>query len=120
MSFIDLKDFINCEHFTYILLSILLYMPTHKVHRFFEKLILGKEYPWVHRLLDHPFGLNLGIQHRKYFGHDILSILILYYLSGYNDDVLKSALLHNILDRMIKYEESKKLELLIKILDKKD
>lgn len=49
-------------------------MPSHKVHRLIDKLILGKEYPQVHKFAD----AILGKGHRKKWGHDVFHVLLLY------------------------------------------
>lgn len=52
-------------------------MPTHKIHRLIDKLILGKEYPLVHRYAD----AILGKGHRKKWGHTLFHTALLYLLT---------------------------------------
>ena len=90
-------------------------MPTHKVHRLFEKLILHKDFPEVHRFLD-DIGLIINpSKHRRVFGHSLRDVLVVYALTK-DENKLYSAILHNFLDRKVKYKDSQKLELLLKLL----
>lgn len=68
-------------------------MPSHRVHRLIDRMLLGREYPSVHRFLDEPYRI-LGPRHRI-LRHDLLTILAL----ASQDPVLGvSALLHVLTD----------------------
>ena len=91
-------------------------MPSHKAHRLFEKLILKREYPEIHKFLD-DIGLLIDpMHHRKAFGHSLRDILLVYALTK-DENKLYSAILHNFLDRKVKYKDSQKLEILLKLLE---
>jgi hypothetical protein len=64
-------------------------LPSHKVHRAVDRLLLGREYEDVHAWMDEPFRW-LGPKHRI-LRHDPLSIAVRYW----NDpDRALSAFLH--------------------------
>jgi len=68
-------------------------LPSHRVHRVVDRMLLGRECPSVHRFLDEPYKL-LGSRHRI-LRHDLLTILAL----AAQDPVLgASALLHVLTD----------------------
>jgi hypothetical protein len=71
-------------------------VPSWKVHRLVDKIILGREYPEVHRALDLPY-IWLGPRHRILF-HDPASAMLLGYAVAGPGGAL-SALLHITLDR---------------------
>ena len=52
-------------------------MPTHRIHRTIDKLLLGKKFPIVHRYAD----AVLGRGHRKKWGHSIFHTALLYLLT---------------------------------------
>ena len=68
--------------------------PEHSSHRLFQKLILGKVYKDVDRMMDSLAGT--GPQHRNYPPHDPTTFTALYI----NDsEKLAAAWLHYLLDR---------------------
>jgi len=70
-------------------------MPSHKIHRRIDKLILGKEFPRVHEFLDRPAAwVKTG--HRRFrHGEDIVAWVLL----AKNDvKAAASALLHLLAD----------------------
>lgn len=68
-------------------------MPSHKVHRAVDRLLLGREYEDVHAWMDEPFRW-LGPKHRI-LRHDPLSIAVRYW----NDpNRALSAFLHIVTD----------------------
>jgi hypothetical protein len=68
-------------------------LPSHKVHRAVDRLLLGREYEDVHAWMDEPFRW-LGPKHRI-LRHDPLSIAVRYW----NDpDRALSAFLHIVAD----------------------
>lgn len=80
-------------------------MPDHRTHRRVERLLLGREFPWVHREKDALYPI-LGPRHRIY-GHDFLFDLLLFLRSG-DPRVLASALLHDALDMFLRSSGQKK------------
>lgn len=51
-------------------------MPSHKIHRLIDKLVLGKEMEHVHLIKDAPYKIFPGKKHREWF-HDRTTNLIL-------------------------------------------
>jgi hypothetical protein len=49
-------------------------MVSHEEHRRIDRLLLGKEYPWVHRYLDRP-ARWAGKGHRRY-RHDMQTVAL--------------------------------------------
>ena len=92
-------------------------MPSWKVHKWIDKLFLGKEFPDVHRFLD-EIGtiLNKGYikGHRTKWGHTPEFITLVYILSNGDIDRTLSAWLHQIVDKNINYQESKILEYVLR------
>ncbi|MFQ6064224.1 MAG: hypothetical protein ACE5L6_01995 [Candidatus Bathyarchaeia archaeon] len=72
-------------------------MPRHKTHRKVDRLVLGREYEWVHKLLD-TAAPALGPSHRK-VGHDQESAGLIFLLSRGDLKALISAELHIALDK---------------------
>lgn len=70
-------------------------MPSHKIHRLVDKLILGKEYD-VHRILDEPYKW-LNKKHRV-SRHNIPFVILRF---GFSDELV-SACLHILTDKVIK------------------
>jgi len=72
-------------------------MPSHYEHKRIDRLLTGREYPEVHKLLDiaHPF---LGPHHRQ-VGHDQEAVAIAFLLSGGDLGALVSAEAHIIVDQ---------------------
>ena len=56
-------------------------MPSHRLHRKIDKLILGKPKPLVHRYAD----AVLGKGHRRAWGHSIFHTALLYLLTKRKD-----------------------------------
>lgn len=52
-------------------------MPSHRVHRWFDRLLLGKEYKTPHKFAD----AILGRGHRKAWGHSPLHTALLYLIT---------------------------------------
>ena len=44
-------------------------MPSHKIHRLVDRLVLGEECEIVHLLKDHPYKVFPGKKHRQWY-HD--------------------------------------------------
>jgi len=91
-------------------------MPSWKIHRLLDKLILGKEHKDVHEFLDIPGTLlNNGniFGHRKYWGHTYDYVILVYLLSKDTDKTL-SAWLHLIADKKVKYKDSKLIEYVLR------
>lgn len=72
-------------------------MPSHKLHRLLDRVVLGREYPWVHKLMDSP-ALLLGKKHRVLF-HDPQTALLIALLSC-DPKAGLSCLLHQWLDNL--------------------
>ncbi len=89
-------------------------MPSNKVHRTLEKLILGKDLGKVDRLMDMPSVL-LGSHHRQYF-HDESTPLLMWALYGF--DGLKASLLHLYADKTFTSKDSRILEILLRLRKK--
>ena len=70
-------------------------MASHRLHRLFTRLLLGRDYGWLHREVDRPYRL-LGPRHRILY-HDGLTTL--YYLIRYGPDEALAHLTHLLLDR---------------------
>jgi len=85
-------------------------MPSKKVHKYFERLILGKEYD-VGRIIDKP-AKYLGKKHRILF-HDTETALILGLLKR-DINYSIATLLHIALDKSIKGKTAKLLERFLK------
>jgi len=68
-------------------------MPNHEIHRYIDKLFLGRKFPHVHHRIDEPYK-SLGRKHRilRHSPHEV----ILKY--GLSDEAL-SGLLHIYADR---------------------
>lgn len=69
-------------------------MPTREVHRKVDRLILGEEFPEVHRIKDLPAKF-LGAKHRRLF-HDVDTAVLLGAI--YGPKAFLSALLHDLAD----------------------
>ena len=52
-------------------------MPTHRVHKWFDRLLFKKEYPQVHRFAD----AILGKGHRSRWGHSPFHTALLMYIT---------------------------------------
>lgn len=72
-------------------------MPTHKVHKLVNKLVLKKEHEDVNLLLDLPY-LWLGKKHRALF-HDEKTTPLAVYLITKDKDKALAAYLHILLDK---------------------
>jgi len=71
-------------------------MPSHKIHRIIDKLLTGREYGWVHELLD--VGVKqLGPQHRR-LTHNQETCGLIFLLSGGDIGALVSAEAHLLAD----------------------
>jgi hypothetical protein len=71
-------------------------VPSWRLHRLVDKIVLGREYPEVHRALDLPY-LWLGPKHRILFHDPITATMMGYAIAGPRGAL--SALLHITLDR---------------------
>ena len=69
-------------------------MPTHRVHRLIDKLLLKREYPDVHRWVDEPYRW-LGPRHRV-LRHSPIEVVIKYWGDPAR---MASGLLHILADR---------------------
>lgn len=98
-------------------------MPSWKVHKWIDKLFLGKEHEDVHKFLD-QIGviLNKGYfkGHRSKWGHTPEYVILVYLLTKGDVDKTLSAMLHQALDNYVDYKESKIFEKLIKLLEDKN
>jgi hypothetical protein len=72
-------------------------MPSHKLHKYVDKLMFGKAYPEVHKALDKPC-FWLGKKHRILF-HDPLSAMILAYKASNDSYGWLSGYMHTWLDK---------------------
>jgi len=70
-------------------------MPSHRVHRAIDRLVLGRELPHVHRFKDKPYKV-LGRRHRVVF-HDPDTNIILGLLFG--PEAMVSGFLHDLADQ---------------------
>ena len=88
-------------------------MPAWKVHEFVDKIVLGKKYKKVHRLLDFPafFVKN----HRRFF-HDKYGVLLALITHDFDVRAGLSALLHIKTDKKISYKEGKILLNILRLL----
>jgi len=68
-------------------------MPKHKIHRLIDRIVLGREYPHVHRWMDEPYKI-LGKKHRI-LRHDPITLFLKY---GPSPEFI-SGLLHIMADR---------------------
>lgn len=71
-------------------------IPSHKLHKLVDKILLGKEYPEVHKFAD----LVLGKGHRKKWGHGIEHTALLYLISKDKKKKAISHLAHVFLDKL--------------------
>ncbi|MFH8107828.1 MAG: hypothetical protein QXJ25_02280 [Candidatus Aenigmatarchaeota archaeon] len=71
-------------------------MPSHKIHRLFNKALLGEEYEDINKFCD----LVKGRNHRKKWGHDIYTPLLVYILTNDKKKSCASAL-HIMLDEVM-------------------
>lgn len=79
-------------------------MPSHKIHKLFNKILTGKEHEDVNLFCDFIKGKN----HRKKWGHDLYTPLVIYLLSH---DISKAnaAICHIVMDKLeekVKYKKS--------------
>jgi len=74
-------------------------MPSHKVHLLIDRIVLGREYPHVHKWKDKP-AARLGWAHRKE-RHNFWANLVLAILSRRPVEVFISATLHDLADRLL-------------------
>ncbi len=93
-------------------------MPSRKFHNLLNKIILGKEYDFINRLIDFPYFLNPK-RHREIFGHNIELTPLLFYLVYKDVDVALATILHIIADKYIDKEKEKKLLLLLHLVSSK-
>ena len=77
-------------------------MPSHKIHRLIDRLIIGKEYKHVHRVLDKPYKW-LGKKHRV-SRHNIPFVLLRFGLS----EEFIAGCLHILADKVITGKTIKK------------
>jgi hypothetical protein len=69
-------------------------LPSHRVHRFIDRVFLGRAYPHVHIWMDEPaWTTSLGSRHRI-LRHDLLSLLARF---GVSEEFI-SGLLHILAD----------------------
>ena len=72
-------------------------LPNRKAHNFITKLLLGKDYNWVHALKDLPAG-SLGFKHRCAL-HDHETALLLFLITK-DPKVYFASILHDVLDKV--------------------
>jgi hypothetical protein len=89
-------------------------MPSHALHRYFAKKLLGNEYNSVNRIMDLGAYLQPGKSHRKGIEHNPLFVLM---MTG-DQEKFKAAILHQILDNTITTKQGEMLEAILGI--KKD
>ena len=80
-------------------------IPSHSTHRAIDRALFGKEFQWIHDLMDKS-GAHLGPQHRK-IGHDQETVIAIFALSGGDLKALISAEAHLLADTEV--SRSKKL-----------
>ena len=95
-------------------------MPERYVHEKISRILLGKKYSKVHKIMDYPVRY-LGRKHRILF-HDILSASLIGFLT-YGWDGALAGILHLITDKYFNTKLKKKLlnsslEILTYILEK--
>lgn len=71
-------------------------MPSHKIHRAFNKALLGNDYEEVNMFCD----LVKGRGHRKKWGHDITTPLLVYLLTK-DKKASCASVLHILLDEVV-------------------
>jgi len=79
-------------------------VPNRQTHEALDKLVLGKKYTNVHKILDLP-SLWLGERHRLLFHDEVTAMLIGFLVDG-NGGAM-SALLHVLLDKYSRYKSFK-------------
>ena len=91
-------------------------MPGHTVHRYYDRLVLGKSYDEVHRALDRPYSVLRG-QHRRLFHTPEEAYMIgVLASSGHGGGV--AGLSHVWLDK--KCSKDKEFKKLLKLMAKED
>lgn len=71
-------------------------MPSHELHRKLNKLVLGRSYDEINKLLDFPYCVY-GSRHRKLF-HDDKTVAMIFALTGDINKTMAAAL-HIALDK---------------------
>lgn len=80
-------------------------MPSHKVHCWITKLLLGNSYSYIHRLKDLPAG-SLGFKHRCAL-HDHETALLLFLITK-DPGAYFASILHDVLDKVCSDFKKKK------------
>lgn len=91
-------------------------MPKHKKHQYIAKLILGKSYPEVDRIIDFPYRL-FGRKHRRFF-HNRDEAILLGTIASSDSKGGLAGLLHILTDE--KYSKDKNFKKWLDILEQQD
>ncbi len=93
-------------------------MPDWKTHRLIEKILLGKNTN-IEKFIDIPPVPVSVFEHRKAWGHSEEFLLLTYLIDPTPDKSLfKGHVIHLYLDHNIKYQDAKRLQNLLKLMDK--
>jgi hypothetical protein len=89
-------------------------LPKHKLHRYFDEILLGKSYGAVHRAIDHPY-IFLRRKHRKMF-HTPKEAYVVASSASPDPQAGLSGLLHVWLDKKCSEDKEfkKRLEIMAK------
>jgi len=88
-------------------------MPPWKIHEFIDKVILGKKYKKVHRLLDFP---AFFVKNHRRFLHDKYGVLLALITHDFDPKAGLSAILHILLDKKLSYKKGKSLVNILRLL----
>lgn len=72
-------------------------MPSHEEHRKITRALTGKDYDWIHKLMDHAVSY-LGPRHRI-VGHDPETVALAFVLSGGDLGAAIAAEAHILVDK---------------------
>lgn len=84
---------------------MVLVMPDHETHRRIDRALTGKEYDWIHKLMDQAAPYLAG--HHRRVGHDQETVLAVFLRSGGDLGAVISAEAHLLADR--EFSRSKKI-----------
>jgi len=98
-------------------------MPDRKTHNAIAKLFTNlsdKDIDWINKTIDSKIMLTMhGPNHRKYWGHDISSLVLMMGMSKIKDkgELAKAWYIHTQLDKMSR-KDQKKLKILMNLLNR--
>ena len=91
-------------------------MPSRKIHRLVDQILLGKDYEWLHKMIDYPSTL-LGPYHRILFHNPAIDPIITAIITG-DVDAGISHYLHIKTDEYFsKKKKRKDIDLMLKIIE---